>query len=112
MNQKRKIIGALCLLMLFAMYQTSLLAFAHVHYVNGVLVTHSHPFHGSHTHSQTSLLVIGQLSTFGSFDIEPYEEEQPMRVLVAVFDVEAAMPTVKGKVERALSLRAPPFSIL
>ena len=42
MKQKKKIIGALSLLVLFIMYQASITAFTHVHYVNGVLITHSH----------------------------------------------------------------------
>ena len=41
----KRTICALCLLALFVAYQASITAFTHVHYVNGVLITHSHPFH-------------------------------------------------------------------
>lgn len=107
-KQKNKIIGALGLLVLFVVYQTSVIAFTHVHYVNGVLLTHSHPFHGSHSHSKTSLLVIGQLSEFCSSEPDAYELQHPMRPLLAVLSAEPATPTVKGEVIRTLSLRAPP----
>ena len=107
-KQKKKIIGALSLLVLFIMYQASITAFTHVHYVNGVLITHSHPFHGTHSHSQTSLLVIGHLSAFCSSGADVYEVQHPMRPLLAMLSVKPATPTVKGEVIRTLSLRAPP----
>lgn len=52
-------------------YQASITAFTHVHYVNGVLITHSHPFHNQHSHSTDSLIVIGLLSHFSClvFDV-------------------------------------------
>lgn len=77
-NKKiKRIIGAVCLLVLFVAYQTSITAFTHVHYVNGVLITHSHPFHGKHTHSKSELVVIGRLSTFQSPEVDVYEELHP-----------------------------------
>ena len=106
MKQKKKNIGALSLLVLFIMYQASITAFTHVHYVNGVMITHSHPFHG--THSQTSLLVIGHLSAFYSSGVDVYEVQHPMRPLLAMLRAKPATPTVKGEVIRTLSLRAPP----
>lgn len=51
----KRTICALCLLALFVAYQASITAFTHVHYVNGVLITHSHPFHNQHSHSTDSL---------------------------------------------------------
>ena len=104
-KQKKKIIGALSLLVLFIMYQASI---THVHYVNGVMITHSHPFHGTHSHSQTSLLVIGHLSAFYSSGVDVYEVQHPMRPLLAMLRAKPATPTVKGEVIRTLSLRAPP----
>lgn len=107
-RQEKKIIGALCLLALFIMYQASITAFTHVHYINGVLVAHSHPFHGTHSHSKTSLVVIGYLSNFCSSGVDVYEDRHPMRALQAVLKSAPATPTVKGEVIRTLSLRAPP----
>ena len=78
----KRIIGAVCLLVLFVVYQTSITAFTHVHYVNGVIITHSHPFHGKHTHSKSELLVIGRLSTFQAPEVDVYEDLHPMRILL------------------------------
>ncbi len=99
------------MLILFIAYQASIIAFTHVHYVNGVLITHSHPFHTAHSHSKTSLLVIGHLSAFSSCEADVYELQHPMLPLLAVLEAESATPTAKGKVIRMLSLRAPPTFI-
>ena len=96
MKQKKKIIGALSLLVLFIMYQASITAFTHVHYVNGVMITHSHPFHGTHSHSQTSLLVIGHLSVFHSSGVDVYEVQHPMRPLLSMLRAKPATPTEGG----------------
>lgn len=49
--------------MLFLCYQVGIIAFTHVHYVNGVMVVHSHPSGSDkHEHTATQLLLIGQLS--------------------------------------------------
>lgn len=108
MKKTKKTILALSLLVLFVTYQASITAFTHVHYVNGVLITHSHPFHGKHTHTQTALIVIGRLATFHSPEIAVYEDQHPMRVLLAVMEVEPVTSIQKGEVVRVLSLRAPP----
>lgn len=108
MKKIKKIILALSLLVLFVMYQASITAFTHVHYVNGVLITHSHPFHGKHTHTSTALVVIDRLATFHSPEIAVCEDRHPMRVLLAVMEVEPVTPLQKGKIVRISSLRAPP----
>lgn len=104
----KRVIGAVCLLVLFVAYQASITAFTHVHYVNGVIIVHSHPFHGKHIHSKTELVVIGRLSTFHSPEVEEYENLHPMRTLLAVLGTERITPLVKGGVKQVISLRAPP----
>ena len=104
----KKVLLPFFLLTLFTVYQASISMFTHVHYVNGVMITHSHPFHGTHSHSQTSLLVIGHLSAFYSSGVDVYEVQHPMRPLLAMLRAKPATPTVKGEVIRTLSLRAPP----
>lgn len=104
----KRIIGAVCLLVLFVAYQTSITAFTHVHYVNGVIITHSHPFHGKHAHSKSELLVIGRLSTFQAREIDVYEDLHPMRILLAVLEAEQVSPLAKGGGKQTISLRAPP----
>ena len=107
-KEMKRIIGAVCLLVLFVAYQTSITAFTHVHYVNGVIITHSHPFHGKHTHSKSELLVIGRLSTFQAPEVDVYEELHPMRMLLAVLEAEKLISLVKGESGQIVSLRAPP----
>ena len=107
-KQKKKIIGALSLLVLFIMYQAS------YHCVHSRPLCEwgddnaLAPFHGTHSHSQTSLLVIGHLSAFYSSGVDVYEVQHPMRPLLAMLRAKPATPTVKGEVIRTLSLRAPP----
>lgn len=96
---------------LFAVYQTSVTAFTHVHYINGVLITHSHPFHNQHSHSATSLIVIGLLSHFSSDKPDCCEIQHPMRSLLRVVENETDTPVIKGKAYRVLSLRAPPYFV-
>lgn len=78
------------------------------HYVNGVLITHSHPFHNQHSHSATSLIVIGLLSHFSSDKPDCCEMLHPMRALLRVLENATDTPVVKGKTCRVISLRAPP----
>lgn len=107
-NKVKRIIGALYLLVLFVAYQTSITAFTHVHYLNGVLISHSHPFQGNHTHSKTELVVIDRLSTFHAPEVDVYIEQHPMFVLLAVLEDEQVTPLLKGEWRRLASLRAPP----
>lgn len=91
-------------------YQASITAFTHVHYVNGVLITHSHPFHNQHSHSTDSLIVIGLLSHFSSDTPDCCELQHPMRSLLQVMESETDYARHKGKsVSDALSPRSPLF---
>ncbi len=105
----KRTICALCLLALFVAYQASITAFTHVHYVNGVLITHSHPFHNQHSHSTDSLIVIGLLSHFSSDTPDCCELQHPMRSLLQVMESETDTPVIKGKACRMPSLRASPL---
>lgn len=105
----KRTICALCLLALFVAYQASITAFTHVHYVNGVLITHSHPFHNQHSHSTDSLIVIGLLSHFSSDTPDCCELQHPMRSLLQVMESETDTPVIKGKACDALSPRSPLF---
>ena len=71
-------------------YQASITAFTHVHYVNGVLITHSH---------------------FSSDTPDCCELQHPMRSLLQVMESETDTPVIKGKACRMPSLRAPPYSV-
>lgn len=105
----KRTICALCLLALFVAYQASITAFTHVHYVNGVLITHSHPFHNQHSHSTDSLIVIGLLSHFSSDTPDCCELQHPT-LSVAGDGKRNRYARHKGKsVSDALSPRSPLF---
>lgn len=105
----KRTICALCLLALFVAYQASITAFTHVHYVNGVLITHSHPFHNQHSHSTDSLIVIGLLSHFSSDTPDCCELQHPMRSLLQVMESETDTRHKGKSVSDALSPRSPLF---
>lgn len=105
----KKSIGALSLLLLFVTYQTCIIAFTHVHYINGVLITHSHPFQDEHTHSKNELVVIGYLSSFQAPDFNANASLEPVRMLLEVLAIGQVTPFVKGEISEHISLRAPPF---
>lgn len=108
MKKRSRIIVALSLLVLFMTYQASITAFTHVHYINGVPVTHSHPYHGSHSHTTSAVLVIDRLATFFSPEAEVYESLHLMSVLLSVIKTEPVHSARKTGAKRVLSLRAPP----
>lgn len=106
----KRTICALCLLALFVAYQASITAFTHVHYVNGVLITHSHPFHNQHSHSTDSLIVIGLLSHFSSDTPRLLRAATPDALSVAGDGKRNRYARHKGKsVSDALSPRSPLF---
>lgn len=84
--------------------------FTHVHYVNGVMVAHSHPNKGKHTHNTTSILVIGRLAAFQSLEaVDTYVDVEPMRPLLCCVGVQTTVPMTASTHLRVLSLRAPPI---
>lgn len=108
----KRTICALCLLALFVAYQASITAFTHVHYVNGVLITHSHPFHNQHSHSTDSLIVIGLLSHFSSDTPDCCELQHPMRPLLQVLKAHPPLPLSTGSRTGWFRFALPLFPLL
>ena len=103
-------IKALCLLVLFAVYQAGYTAFLHVHYVDGVPVVHSHPFHQTHGHTHSSYLAIGHAEPLTSPTGGEAVCPSPLLVLLTVL---YCAPLARLAVRRPwgrLALRAPPTS--
>ena len=70
MFEKKRLLIPLFLLILFVSYQVSITMFAHVHYINGVMIVHSHPStDNQHTHSEGQILTLAQMSEWAS--VEP-----------------------------------------
>lgn len=103
---------SLALLMLFMAYQACITAFTHVHYVNGVLITHSHPFNSQHSHSKTELVVIDRLAQYHSLEVEGSPAVHPYFVLLEVISEEASVASPLLPDRQSLYLRAPPYLFL
>ena len=70
MFEKKRLLIPLFLLTLFVSYQVSITMFAHMHYINGVMIVHSHPStDNQHTHSEGQILTLAQMSEWAS--VEP-----------------------------------------
>ena len=110
MQKSRYIFIPLMLLTLFLAYQASITMFAHVHYVNGVMIVHSHPAADSeHTHTQSQILTLAQVSEWAG--TEPAFVTLA-EVSLAVFDTlecERQSQTLSDIHSHCISLRAPPF---
>ena len=112
MLKSRYIFIPLMLLTLFLAYQASITMFAHVHYVNGVMIVHSHPSADSeHTHTQSQILTLAQVSEWAG--TEPVFVTLA-EVSLAVFDTlecERASRTLLDIHSHCISLRAPPSQV-
>lgn len=105
----RKSILPLLLLVLFAVYQFGISAFTHAHYVNGVMIVHSHPFKdGHHKHTKSQLVVIAQLSSFHTPKPEKTSWLFVDRQIIMSIEPKAEAPMVEGANFKSLTLRAPP----
>ena len=108
----KKVLLPFFLLTLFTVYQASISMFTHVHYVNGVMITHSHPFDGKHKHTKSELLVIDRLShavtleNHITYDFKPF-----FRVLFSL-EQERLLAHVSQSFFQIPSFRAPPFCVL
>lgn len=109
MRRVEKVFLSLELLMLFTMYQVSITMFTHVHYVNGVMITHSHPGKGKHTHTKTAIVVIARLSVLYLLEAGEPVKVEPVRPLLCYVELQATAPVVTGTNRQVVSLRAPPM---
>lgn len=109
--QKRKYIFIpLFLLALFVIYQASITLFSHVHYVNGVMIVHSHPStDNEHTHTEGQILTFAHVSDWAG--VEPVCITLG-EVSLSVFDTlecERKSKALSDLYSHCISLRAPPF---
>ena len=110
MSKNRYIFIPLLLLTLFVTYQASITMFAHVHYINGVMIVHSHPSaDNEHTHTVSQILTLAQVSEWAG--TEPVFVTLA-EVSLSVFDTlecERKSRTLSDLYSHCISLRAPPF---
>lgn len=109
MRQAKVVLTSLLLLTLFATYQVSITMFTHVHYVNGVMIMHSHPNQGKHSHTKTEVVVIDRLASFHTLEAEVSVFVEPLRPLLCYLEVPVAVSDADSTHLQVLSLRAPPI---
>ena len=69
-HQRRYIVISLFLLTLFVAYQASIMHFSHIHFINGVMIVHSHPStDNQHTHTEGQALTLAHISHWSG--VEP-----------------------------------------
>lgn len=86
--------------------------FTHAHFINGVMIVHSHPFSSDsgHEHSEGQLLVLAQMQTAQYTMPEAPEAPQcPYRTIETHAPV-TATPHVTDAVTLWHSLRSPPHN--
>ncbi len=112
MKQVRTYIHTLAfsLLALFSIYYGSIVVFAHVHVVNGVMLVHSHPFKQTHTHTPEQFLVLQSASSFHSLETELPELPQVILPLLYELSSDLSVCQVVLELTGAICLRAPPVS--
>lgn len=64
MHRNRYLKTPLLLLVLFLAYQAGVMMFSHTHYINGVMIVHSHPSKDTHTHTEGQIISIAQVASF------------------------------------------------
>lgn len=101
------------LIALFVSYYVGLVAFLHVHRLNGSVVVHSHPYvpapngQAGHSHSASAFETIGLLDCFAA--VTPEAVAVPLAVwsVVAVFAAARRERPVPRRIG-VVALRAPP----
>ena len=110
MSRNRYIFIPLMLLILFVAYQASITMFAHMHYVNGVMIVHSHPSaDNDHTHTDGQLLTLAHVSEWTGVELAFVTLSE---VFLSVFDTigcERKSKVLSDLYSHCISLRAPPF---
>ena len=110
MWKNRYIYLPLMLLTLFVTYQVSITMFAHIHYVNGVMIVHSHPStDNEHTHTESQILTLSQVSEWtGTEPVFVTLDEGSLSVFDTL-ECERKSRLFSDWYAHSISLRAPPF---
>ena len=108
MQKSRHIFLPLFLLTLFLAYQVSITMFSHVHYINGVMLVHSHPSTDNHTHTEGQLLTLSTVSSFVGIEPIMVETGDLYLSLLYTLDGNRNIRFVSAMDAQCISLRAPP----
>ena len=92
MGHIKKILLSFLLLTLFVTYQVSITMFTHVHYVNGVMIAHSHPYKGTHSHTASNIIVIAHFASFHSLEVDVHYDFTPERPILFTVEIPESIP--------------------
>ena len=110
MLKSRYIFIPLFLLTLFVSYQMSITMFSHIHYVNGVMIVHSHPSSDSeHTHTESQILTLAQVSEWAGTEPVFVTLSEVSLSVFDTLDCERKSKILFDLYTQCVSLRAPPF---
>lgn len=108
MQRSRHLHLPLFLMTLFLAYQVSITMFSHVHYINGVMLVHSHPSTDNHTHTEGQLLTLSTVSSFVGVEPIMMEIGDLCLPLLYTLDGNRNIRFVSAMDAQCISLRAPP----
>ena len=109
MKAFKRILIPIFLLTLFVTYQASISMFSHVHYVNGVMIVHSHPSDDSqHVHTETQIITLAQVSSFVGLEPVVTTIGQVCLPVINFLDYDRNTSFVSALHTLSFSLRAPP----
>ena len=70
--------------------------FTHVHYVNGVMIAHSHPYKGTHSHTASNIIVIAHFAAFHSLEVDVHYDFTPERPILFTVEIPESIPVTAG----------------
>lgn len=109
MDIKRYKFFPIFLLTLFLAYQASVTMFSHVHYVNGVMIIHSHPNQDQdHTHTEAQILTIAQTANFVGVEPCSYLLDFVNWDVVCEYEINGEVSFICECDAQQIRLRAPP----
>lgn len=110
MLKSKRIYFPLFLLTLFLAYQVSITMFSHVHYVNGVMLVHSHPSNDNqHTHTEGQILTLAHVSEWTGTEPAFVTLSEINLTVFHTLECVYQYRFVQDKYSHCISLRAPPF---
>lgn len=108
MAQVRKSLFSFSLIILFTLYVVNLTVFTHIHYVNGEVIAHSHPFSGQHTHSCSECSWLSGFSTLFSFDPVVTDIQIELHYTLYRYNKNNITSLIKAELLGTPDLRGPP----
>ena len=79
--------------------------------LNGVMIAHSHPYKGTHSHTASNIIVIAHFAAFHSLEVDVHYDFTPERPILFTVEIPESIPVTAGTHLQVISLRAPPAEL-